>query len=66
MFDLVVLDLFFVCKGLVCIFMFFCDSLDHFGFVFCNLVLLGWFFSVLSQEIGWEERLRNYFLSSGA
>ena len=36
----------------------FCVSLDYSGFVL--LVLLGFgFFSVLSQEIGWEERLRN-------
>ena len=39
--------------------MFFCVSLDHFGFVFSNFILLGLVFSVLSQEIGWEERLRN-------
>ena len=46
----------FVGKGLVCIFVHFCFSLDHFGFVL--LVLLGLFFSVMSQEIGWEECLR--------
>jgi len=33
---------------------FFCVSLDHFGFVFSNFVLLGSVFSALSQE-----RLRN-------
>ena len=33
---------FFVGKGLVCIFVHFCFSLDHFGFVL--LVLLGLFF----------------------
>jgi len=38
---------------------FFCVSLDHFGFVFSNFILLSLVFSVLSQEIGWEERLRN-------
>jgi len=36
-----------------------CVSLDHFGFVFSNFVLLCLVLSVLSQEIGWEERLRN-------
>jgi len=36
-----------------------CVSLDHFGFVFSNFVLLGFVFSVPRQEIGWEERLRN-------
>jgi len=53
------LDLVFICNGLLCIFVFFCVSLDHFGFVFSNFILLGLVFSVLSQEIGWEERLRN-------
>ena len=36
-----------------------CVSVDHFGFVFSNFVLLCLVLSVLSQEIGWEERLRN-------
>jgi len=62
MFDLVVLDLVFICNGLVCIFVFFCVSLDHFGSVFSNFVLLGFVFSVPSHEIGWEERLRNDLL----
>jgi len=44
MFDLVVLDLVFICNGLVCIFVFFCVSLDHFGSVFSNFVLLGFVF----------------------
>ena len=35
----------------------FCVSLGHFDFVL--LVLLGLVFSVPSQEIGWEERLRS-------
>ena len=35
----------------------FCVGLDHSDFVL--LVLLGLFFSVPSQEIDWEERLRN-------
>jgi len=39
--DLIVLDLIFICNGLVCIFVFLCVSLDHFRFVICNLVLLG-------------------------
>jgi len=60
MFDLVVLDLVFICNGLVCIFYVFSVSLDHFGFVFSSVFLLGLVFSVPSQEIGWEERLRNY------
>ena len=37
----------------------FCVSLDHFGFVFSNFVLLGLVFSVPSQELGREERLIN-------
>ena len=54
----------FVGKGLVCIFFCFCVSLDHFGFMLS--VLLGLFFSVSSQDTGWEERLRKtYFVSSG-
>ena len=61
--DLVVLDLVFICNVY---FVFFCVILDHFSFVFSNVVLLGLVFSVPSQEIGWEERLRNdLFLSSG-
>jgi len=56
LFDLVVLDLVFICNGLVCIFVFFCVSLDHFGFVFSDFILLDLVFSVPScQEIGWEE-----------
>jgi len=39
------------------VFLCFCVSLDHFDFVL--LVLLGSLFSVPSQEIGWEERLRS-------
>ena len=55
---LVRVRLLFVCfKCSVCIFVCFCVSLDHFGFVL--LVLLGLVFSVPSQETGWEERLRN-------
>ena len=41
MLDLVVLDLAFICNSLVCIFVFFCVSLDHSGFVFSNFVLSG-------------------------
>jgi len=40
MFDLFVLDLVFIFNGLVCM-LCFCVSLDHFGFVFYNSVLLG-------------------------
>jgi len=47
----------FVGKGLLCIFTCFCVSLDHFGFVLS--LLLGLVFSVPSQQIGFEERLRN-------
>jgi len=43
----------------------FCVSLDHFVPVFA-LVVLGLVSSVPSQEIGWEEHLRNdYSVSSG-
>jgi len=45
----------FVGKGLVYIFVCFCIHLDYLGFML--LVLLGLVFSVLSREIGWEERL---------
>ena len=41
--------------GFVCIFVCFCVSLDHFGF--CVLVLLRFVFLVLSQEVGWKERV---------
>ena len=46
-----VLGLVFICSGLVCIFVFFCVTLDHFGFVVFNFVLLCLVFSVPSQEI---------------
>jgi len=39
------------CKGLVCIFVCLCVSLDHFGFVFSKLVLLDLVYSAWSQEI---------------
>jgi len=43
----------FICNGLVCIFVFFlCVSVDHFGFVFFNFVLLGLVVSIPSGEIG--------------
>jgi len=41
----------------VCVF--FHVSLDHFVLVLLAFVALGLVSSVLSQEIGWEERLRN-------
>ena len=34
-------------------------TVDRFGFVFSNSVLLGLVSAVPSQEIGWAERLRN-------
>ena len=48
----------YFCKGLVCFVVCFCVSLDHFRFML--LVLLDLFFPLPSQEIGGEERLRNY------
>jgi len=45
------------CKGVVCIFLCFCVSLDHFGFVLLVMLLL--VFYVPSQEIGRLERLGN-------
>ena len=54
MFDLVALDLVFICSGLVC---FLCVSLDHFGFVFSDFIFGG--FSCLPiREIGWEGKKR--------
>ena len=47
------------CKGLVFLIFVFCVSLHHFGRVLSKLFLLSLFFSVLSQEIVWGERLRN-------
>ena len=38
---------------------FFYVSLDHFVLVLLAFVVLGLVSSVFSQEIGWEERLRN-------
>jgi len=40
----------FICNGLVCVFL--CVSVDHFGFVFFNFVLLGLVVSIPSGEIG--------------
>ena len=54
------------CKVLCCILRCFCVSLDHVGFLLSKLVVLGLVFSVPSQELGWEERLRNdLFVFSG-
>jgi len=50
MFDLVVLDYVFICSGLVCIFVCFYFSLDHFTFVFSNLGLLGDFFTTEPRD----------------
>ena len=33
-----VLDLVFICSSLVCIFVFFCVTLGHFGFVFSKFI----------------------------
>ena len=38
---------------------FFCSYLGCFVFVLFAVVVLGLVYSVLSQDIGWEERLRN-------
>jgi len=51
-FDLVVLDLVFICKVLLCIF---CVSADHFGYVFSNIVLLGLVLSS-TEPTDWLER----------
>jgi len=53
-------------KGLVCIFMCFCVTFNHFGLVLSKLVLLDLVFPVPNEDIGWKERLRNdLFLLSG-
>jgi len=55
-FDLVVLDLVFICKVLLCIFLcFFGVSADHFGYVFSNIVLLGLVLSS-TEPTDWLER----------
>jgi len=43
------------------------SSLDQFNPMLLSFVVLGLVSSVPSQQIGWEERLRNdlYFVSSG-
>jgi len=51
MFDLVVLDYVFICSGLVCIFVCFYFSLDHFTFVFSNLGLLDDFFHYRAKRL---------------
>jgi len=38
---------------------FFCVSLGHYVLVLLAFVVLGLVSSVPSQEVGWEERLRN-------
>ena len=53
-------------KGLACIFVCLCVSLDHFGFALLVNFVGFVFFSVPSKEIGWEERLEMiYFVSIG-
>jgi len=61
------LDLVFICNGLVCIFVFFCVRLDHFGFVFDNFVLLGLvFFQYRAKRLARKNFSEmNYFVSSG-
>jgi len=57
---MLVLD-FFLCAHLgfvICVF--FRVGLAHFVLVLFAFVVLGLVSSVLSQEIGWEERLQNY------
>jgi len=56
---------FCVCLGLAfCVFFWF--SLDYFLLLLYDVVVLGLVSSVLSQEIGWEERFQNdLFVSSG-
>ena len=41
----------------MCVFFYF--SLDYFVLVLFTFIVLRFIFSVLHQEIGWEERLRN-------
>jgi len=54
------LGLDFLCVYLGFVFgVFFYVSLGHFVLVLLAFVVLGLVSSVLSQEIGWEERLRN-------
>jgi len=43
----------------VCVCVFFLVSLSHFVLVLLAFVVFGLPSSVLSQEIGWDERLRN-------
>jgi len=55
MFDLVASDLVFIFIFVFCVTV----SIDHFGLVFSNFVLLSLVFSVPSQELGWEEHLQS-------
>jgi len=48
-----------VCLGLALCVFFSVFRLDHFVFVFLDFLLIGLLSSVLSEEIGREERLRN-------
>jgi len=48
------------------LFLYFCVSLDHFGFAFSNLVLLGLFFYYLAKRLsGKDVSEMTYFMSSG-
>jgi len=50
--------------GFICIFVYFCVSLDHFGFVL--LVLLGLFFQYRAKRLAWKNISEmTYFVSSG-
>ena len=49
----------------LCSILCFCVSLDQFISVLLAFVVLGLVSSVPSQEIGWEERLRNNVSSVG-
>jgi len=52
--------------GLVFCVRFFCYSLDHFVLVLFAFVVLGLFYSVQNQEIGWENISKmTYFVSIG-
>ena len=67
MFDLVVLDLVFICNGLVCIFLFFKCWLRSFWFCVTNLVLLGLhvFFQYRDKRLaGKNDSEMTYFVSS--
>jgi len=63
---LFVLDLVFICNGLVCIIVFLC-GLDHIGFAFSNFVLLGLVFVQYGAERLAAKNVSEtiFFVSSG-